>query len=152
MSEQSVAHATFVIEHVYAAPPARVFAAFADPAIKRRWFAEGEGWVVDAFEVDFRSGGSETSHFRQIGGPAMGNDTHFLDIVPDRRIVSAYTMIVDGTRISASLGTVDLLAEGSGTRLVYTEQAAFLDGQDQVASREAGWRELLEGLGAVVDG
>ena len=55
MTERSVTHATFAVEHSYAAPPAQVFAAFADPAIKRRWFAEGDGWEVEQFEVDFRA-------------------------------------------------------------------------------------------------
>jgi len=35
---------------------------------------------------------------------------------------------------------------GSGTRLVFTEQGAYLDGYDDVAGREHGTRELLESL------
>ena len=46
MAERSVTHATFTLERTYDAPPAKVFKAFADPAIKRRWFVEGEGWEV----------------------------------------------------------------------------------------------------------
>lgn len=67
--------------------------------------------------------------------------------MPDRRIVSAYTMARGETRISASLATVELLPEGSATKLVYTEQGAFLDGGDQPADREHGCRELLGALG-----
>jgi uncharacterized protein YndB with AHSA1/START domain len=44
MSTSSIIHSTFAIERTYPARAARVFAAFSDPAIKRRWFAEGEGW------------------------------------------------------------------------------------------------------------
>jgi dihydrofolate reductase len=41
-------------------------------------------------------------------------------------------------RISVSLATVELAPEGAGTRLVFTEQCAFLDGHDtpNSASRE----------------
>lgn len=146
MSDRSVTHASFVIERDYAASPARVFAAFADPAQKRRWFAEGEGWSIERFDVDFRIGGSERSSFRFQGGPLISNHTTYQDIVPDRRIVSAYTMTIAGEPISSSLATVELLPNGSGTRLVYTEQAAFLDGKDEASTREAGSRELLESL------
>lgn len=54
---------TFVIERVYPAPAARVFKAFADPVIERKWFAEGEGWEVQQFADDFRTGGLQTSRF-----------------------------------------------------------------------------------------
>jgi uncharacterized protein YndB with AHSA1/START domain len=41
MSTPSIVHSTFVVERTYPASGARVFAAFSNPAIKRRWFAEG---------------------------------------------------------------------------------------------------------------
>lgn len=145
---EPVTHATFRVERSYPTPPARVFAAFANPATKRRWFAEGEGWEVDEFTLDFRIGGRETSRFRFRGGPPMGNDTIFLDIVPERRIVLAYTMTVANTPISVSLATVELAPSGDGTTLIYTEQGAFFDGADKASLREAGCRALLEQLAA----
>lgn len=146
MTERSVTHATFAIERSYDAAPARVFKAFADPAAKRRWFAEGEGWQVDAFDVDFRVGGYERSRFRFQGGAPITNDTTYQDIVPNERIIIAYTMTIGGNPISSSLATMEFRKEGKGTRLVFTEQDAFLDGHDNVAQREAGTRELLESL------
>jgi len=124
-----------------------VFAAFSNQETKRRWFAEGEGWEVDEFTLDFRVGGHEVSRYRFKGGSPMGNDTIYLDIVPDRRIVFAYTMIVGDKRISVSLATVAIAPSGDGTQLVYTEQGAFFDGADKPAGREAGCRELFEKLG-----
>ena len=38
----------------------------------------------------------------------MRNDTTYQDIVPEERIVLAYTMAVGGRRISASLATVEI--------------------------------------------
>ena len=97
-------------------------------------------------------GGLESGWFRQPGGERYVNETLFQDIVPDARIVFAYTMARGGTRISASLATVELMPDGSGTRLVFTEQIALLDGGDNARDREQGWQGLLDKLGAELSG
>lgn len=145
---EPVVHSSFSIERDYPAAPARVFAAFAHGATKRRWFAEGEGWTVDQFTLDFRVGGRETSRFRFGDGEPMGNDTVFFDIVLDRRIVFAYTMLVGERRHSVSLATVEIVPRDTGSRLVYTEQGAFFDGGKEPEVREVGCRELLDQLAA----
>jgi uncharacterized protein YndB with AHSA1/START domain len=150
-----VTHDSFTIERIYPVPPARVFAAFASVETKRRWFAEGEGWEVEEFSLDFRVGGIERARFRFRGNehvpPApMGNDTVYLDIVPERRIVLAYSMTMNEQRISASLATFELSSEGTGTRLRFTEQAAFLEGADGPEVRKQGWTVLFERLAVEV--
>ena len=67
--EEQVFHSTFSIERTYPQSPSRVFFAHANEAMKRRWLAEGEGWEVFEFKVDFRLGGAETSRFAFRGGP-----------------------------------------------------------------------------------
>lgn len=149
MITESVVHSTITIERTYPVAPERVFAAWADPKQKRRWFAEGEGWSVLQFDLDFREGGRETARFRDEKSNAeIRNDGHYEDILPNRRIVVAYTMSVGDRRISASLATVELRPQGDGTRLVYTEQGAFFDGADGPRMREQGWRELFDRLAA----
>jgi len=145
MKERSVTHATFVIERNYPTTPQRVFGAFSDPAKKRRWFAGDEEFKVDSFEMDFRVGGSERSSFR-ARGLTCTNDTVYLDIVPDRRIVIAYTMTLGDKRISSSQATVEILPRERGSEFIFTEQAAFFEGADGPQMREEGWRKLLENL------
>lgn len=151
MSERTVTHNTYVIERNYPAAPERVFAAFGDAAKKRRWFAEGDELAVESFEMDFRVGGIERTRFRfqegsRFPGTALTNESSYQDIVPNRRIVIAYTMTLGEQRISASLATFELLPAGRGTDLIFTEQGAFFEGADGPQIREAGWRQLLEQL------
>lgn len=148
----NVAHSTFVIERKYPAAPQQVFRALSDPARKRRWFAEGEGFEVDSFEMDFRVGGFERARFRFKEGTPVppgtpcANDTVYLDIINNERIVIAYTMTVGGNRMSSSQSTFELVPDGTGTKLVFTEQAAFFANADGPQMREQGWRALLEQL------
>lgn len=152
MDKATTVHSTFVIERHYPVAPEKVFAAFADPVKKRRWFVESEGFAVDEFEMDFRVGGDEHSSFRFQGdgplaeGTPISNDTRYHDIVPNQRIVLAYTMTVGGKRISASLATFELLPSQNGTDLIFTEQAAFFEGADGAEIRQGGWRELFDRL------
>ena len=96
--------------------------------------------------MDFRVGGMERSRFRFQGGPAILCDASYQDIVPNQRIVFAYTMTVGDKRLSSSLTTIELLPADKGTDLIFTEQGAFFDGADGVKGREEGCRELLEQL------
>lgn len=150
-----LAHGTFTIERVYDASPERVFAAYSDPVAFRRWFVDGEGWTIHDWTMDFRVGGRAHGRFR-FGGPENDtyfNETDYLEIAENRRIVIAYVMgreTADGPeRFSASLASTELRAEPGGkTRLVYTEQGAFFGDRntDGIAMREQGCRELLEAL------
>ena len=150
MTERSVVHSTFVIERSYPTAPAKVYFALSNPAAKRSWFADPDNPMPSRHEMDFRIGGKEINAGGPKDGPIHVFNATYLDIVPDERIVYSYDMLFGETRISVSLATIELRAEGKGTRLVLTEQGAFLDGHDNSATREHGTRELLDALGAAL--
>ena len=144
MRERSVEHATFVVERTYDASPDRVFAAWSDPEAKARWFDGSEG----EFEFDFRVGGRERRRGTLPDGRAYTFQALYQDIVRARRIVYTYDMHLDDARISVSLTTVEFKPEGERTRLVFTEQGAFLDGHEVPGRREQGMGSLLDALAA----
>ncbi len=147
-AEPSAQHATFVIERRFEATPAQVFAAFADPQTKARWFVGPDRWRSSDHRLDFRAGGHEHLSSHAPSGQTHIFDATYHDIVPGRRIVYAYEMHLDEKLISVSLATLELLPSGPGTHFVLTEQDAFLDGQDFASQREQGTRELLDNLEA----
>jgi uncharacterized protein YndB with AHSA1/START domain len=150
MTQRSVVHSTFIIDRFYPVPPAKVYFALSDPVAKRRWFTDPSNPMPSRHEMDFRVGGKEVNAGGPKDGPVHVYNATYQDIVPDQRIVYSYDMLFGETRISVSLATIELHAEGKGTRLVLTEQGAFLDGHDSSATREHGTRELLDALGAAL--
>jgi uncharacterized protein YndB with AHSA1/START domain len=144
MSGRSVEHASFVVERKYEALPERAFAAGADREAKARWYVDSDAHL----ELDFRVGGRERSQGIAPDGRAYSYNALFQDIVPAKRIVYTYEMVLEETRISVSPTTVEFTLVGDGdTHLVFTEQAAFLDGHESPARRAEGMGGLLDALG-----
>lgn len=150
-------HGTYTLSRVLAAPPGRVFAAFSDLTLRQRWFRIPSEPGTAHHDLDFRVGGREIARgtFAPSGIPEqIEYHSEFLDIVPDERIVFTYTIVLDGRRRSVSLTTVELAAEGAGTRVTRTEQYVFLvltgDGQVDAAHLEGSMRLQFNGLESAV--
>jgi uncharacterized protein YndB with AHSA1/START domain len=153
MEVKAAVHSTFVIERKYPQGTERVFAAFADPAFKRRWFlSSGSHSEVQHYELEFRVGGKERAQMlflegTPIAGKVIVNETTYLDIEPGSRIVFAEAMTLDGKTISACLGTVELSPAEGGTSLKFTNQCAFFEGADGPEMRRGGWESIFNRLG-----
>jgi uncharacterized protein YndB with AHSA1/START domain len=148
MTDRSADHASFTLERTFAAAPSRVFAAFADPVVKARWFMPPAEWGKSSHDVDFRVGGHEHLDVESPDGRTHTFNGTYRDIVEGERVIFAYEMLLDGERISVSLTTIELEPAGTGTHLAFTEQAVFLDGFDDAGSREEGSVALLANLEA----
>jgi len=145
MNERFVKHGTFVVERIYAAPPERVYQAWADPVAKAKWFSK-----ADIF--DFRVGGREYSSGGPPGGPNFIFNASYHELIPEQRIVYTYTLDSGDARMSVSITTVELIEVEGGTKLIFTEQGAFFDGHDTPEIREHGTNALLDMLGKAVEG
>jgi uncharacterized protein YndB with AHSA1/START domain len=157
MEKTTTVHSTFSLERSFKATPERVFAAWADPASKRRWNYGGERHEVLRHELDFRVDGGERSAMKlgpglPVSGMTLTLNSVFEDIVPNQRMVWTYRMAMDGKTFSASLVTVELVKTSAGTDLFLTHQGAYFEGADGPEMRKGGWTELLGRLAKDVEG
>jgi uncharacterized protein YndB with AHSA1/START domain len=138
----------FTIERRFRQSPEQTFQAFADPTFRQRWFRVPDSWTDSEWSLDFRVGGSELSAGRDPGGSHHLFRSRFHDIIDGERIVFAYDLLLDGRLTSVSLTTVELLPDGAGTHLIFTEHGAFFDDLEDGAEREHGTGLLLDALEA----
>jgi len=140
---QRATHATIVLERNFSAPPERVFAAFSDPRRSGNGLRKARDSGSIPTNWTFVWAGKKSLACTFADFPACTNDTYFLVIVPNRRIVIAYTMTMNGQAFSSSQSTFEFTATESGTTMLFTEQAAFF--------RKVRWGEDARGrLAAVV--
>lgn len=146
MTKRSATPATFTVERTFPISRDKVFRAYSDVTMKAKWFGGPEEWERSEHKLDFRVGGRESVSGGPSGGPRHVYSGIHMDIVPDERIVLAYDICLDGTRLTVSLGTTEFKAEGQGTRLVYTEQIMFLDAPEHLEDRRKGTEALFDNL------
>jgi uncharacterized protein YndB with AHSA1/START domain len=149
-TESAAIHNTFVIERNFPHAPRRVFSAFAQPALKRRWYAEGDHEIQD-FHMDFRLGGSERFRYRfkeghPIAGSEIANESTYQDIVEEQRIVMTSRMSLNGKPIVVMLATFEFVPKDTGTDVILTHQGTYIDWPDGVKMIEVGWNGLIDRL------
>ncbi|QYU67198.1 SRPBCC domain-containing protein [Leptolyngbya sp. 15MV] len=141
----AIKHGSFTIERRYAAPPPKVFAAFAQADARRKWLVFAEGWTIHEYRPaePTVAGAVEFSRFSPPGAEViLTNATTWLHVDEGGTLIYAYHMTIGGAPLSSSLVTIGLHPDGDGTRLELTEQGAYFDGN--ISGREEGTRALLD--------
>jgi len=138
---------TITARHIYNAPPERVFDAWLDPELARRFaFATPEGEMIKA-EIDPRVGGAFNFTDRR---PEMGDVAHvgeYLEIDRPRRLV--FTFAVPQFDPAVTTVTLDFhpLPNG-GCEIVLTHEGVL---EQYAEGTPKGWAMILGSLERVVD-
>ncbi|PST19051.1 ATPase [Rhizobium sp. JAB6] len=152
MSRRSTDHTTITIERHFKAPLAKVFDAWAMPEQKQQWFACHGDWKPLEFQLDFRTGGSESNRIASTNGVIHAYQARYIDVVQNERFIYAFDMMLDQKRISVSLATVSFTSEPGGTKMTFVEQVVFLDGYSDNGSRLMGTEIGFDNLKLYVEG
>lgn len=151
-TDDRIEHTSFVVERELTASPRHVFRFWSEADLKARWTGCHPDWAVLEDSFDFRVGGTEAKRWRTAEGDDQTFNAHYLDIVPERRIIYAYEMSFAGARLSASLVTVTFEPMGRKTRMTFTEQVAILAGGEAARNqRLLGTEEGLDRLVGIAE-
>jgi uncharacterized protein YndB with AHSA1/START domain len=82
------------LERVFDAPAAAVFRAWTDAEILKQWFAPAP-WTITRARVEPRPGGLFQIVMRSPDGQEFPNTGIFLEVVPDRRIITTDALTPD---------------------------------------------------------
>jgi uncharacterized protein YndB with AHSA1/START domain len=146
MNERSVAHETIVLRRTYNVSIDKLFAAFEDVNARAEWSAPSDKTAIKFEKTDFRVGGLDVSRCGAKDEPQYPVEVRYLDIIRGYRIVFSETVDHAGSRLSASLVTVNISRAGSQSELILTVQIASFDGADMAAGNKAGYGAALENL------
>jgi len=140
MASRAVADDELLIERVFAAPPERVFAMWAETRHFRAWLGP-VGFTCTAADLDFRVGGawSATMVSAEHGEAKMAG--RYLEIEPGRRIVMTFRW-QNGEPDPETVITLTFTAVEGGTLQAF-HQTPF----DDVPRRDShigGWSEAFD--------
>ncbi len=136
------------IERVFDAPRDRVFAAWTDPELLRRWWAAQHGWRTAAADVDLRKKGRYRLSMRDpIADDEYTVTGEYLEVAPPERLVYTWTWEGEAEIMSGSEGTivtVEFVGDDGMTHVIVTHEG-FADDRIAGLHRE-GWTGCLDNL------
>jgi uncharacterized protein YndB with AHSA1/START domain len=128
------------------APRERVFAAWTDPELLRRWWAALQGWETSLAEVDLRPQG----RYRLSMSDGVRDYTvvgEYVEVRPPARLAYTWTWEGEPEEMRGSEGTlveVDFVEDGPGTEVVLTH-SGFAGDRIRDMHGE-GWEGCLDNL------
>ncbi len=150
-SSVSVAHETLLFERRLRASPEAVFTAYADVALRARWSAPSPSVAVVYAANDFRIDGVDAFRCGSAEDLRFAGVVRYLDILEGRRIVYSEVISASESRLSVSLVTWALCADGAGTQLHVTDHVVSFVGREMIDGSRSGMNGALDNLVALVD-
>jgi uncharacterized protein YndB with AHSA1/START domain len=139
---------TLRIERTFRAPAARVFDAFTNPDVMRRWWQAEHHWETAVAEVDLRVGGAVRVVMRDPAADVeYGGGGRYTEIDPPRRLVFTWLWDGDPTRMLIELD----FDERDGVTVVTLTHSGLWD-EAAVRDHDDGWSNTFDNLDAALAG
>ena len=141
MAATAAPGATVVMRHTFKAPVARLFRAWSDPAMAKRW-SWGPEFDTLSIELTCEPGGAWRQHIHdRTTGENWYFDGVFQEVVPNRKLVHTFHFTSDrGYDEPLSLVTIEFTERGDGTDIVLTHTQLA---EAKVKETNAGWAAIF---------
>lgn len=137
------ARPSLTIKRNLKAPPAKIFAAWTDPAKLQVWFLPDADSEVAHVDFDVREGGRYSITIRRGDGGHNVSGV-FRDVLPNEKLSFTWAGDCGGTKGPESLVTVLIKPDGAGSLLTLIhEQIADETARDGFSQ---GWSSVLDNL------
>ncbi len=149
----STADRELVLTRIIDAPPEKVFRAWTEPELLKRWFAPLP-WTTPSARTDVRPGGASLVVMRSPEGQDMPCSGVYLEVVKNRRLVftDAYTRAWEPS--AKPFMTVVLTFDDEGGKTRYTARVLHWTVEDREAHEKMGfhpgWSQCTDQLAALV--
>ena len=127
----------------YPHPPARVFAAWTDPAQLVQWWGP-QGVTIPYCEMDVRPDGAWATTMRNPDGSEHHVDGRYLEIDAPHRLSFTWAWTFDGERGHETVVTVTFNATDSGTELVMVQEV--FESEEMRDLHGQGWNSSFDCL------
>lgn len=111
---------TLQVHRTFAASREKVFRAWTDPEMLKKWMAPADDFAVPTVEVDLRVGGRYRIVMRGPDGKDNIAVGAYREIQPPERLVFTWTW--EGSGMPDTLVTIELRAQGESTEVVLTHE------------------------------
>ncbi len=128
------------------ATPERVFRAFTDVEVLKKWWGP-EGFTTPMAELDVRVGGSYRIAMKPPEGDVVFLSGVYREVVPPEKLVFTWNWEGEGAAMGETLVTVEIHGRGQMCELVVTHEA--FPNKDVRDQHDEGWTSHLSRLSSV---
>ena len=121
------------------APRAAIWRCWTEPDLLRQWFAP-RPWTTPHAELDVRPGGASLIIMRSPDGAEIPNQSVFLEVVPERRLVMTDAYVRAWVPSAKPFMTVELtMADAGAGGTTYIARAHHWSAEDCAAHEKMGF-------------
>lgn len=153
-STTSVEGRNLILKRVFSAPPEKVFRAWTEPALLKKWFAPLP-WTTVKVETDVREGGASLVVMRSPDGKEYPNHSVYLEVAKNERLVFTVAFTTAWELSEKPFMLVELKFEAQGENTNYSARVHHWSIADREAHEKMGfhqgWVTCAEQLAALVE-